>query len=69
MDTSTGEVDMTRNKNIMNVSDKLIGKVDLMEASKSYGVDNSLNKGRINLSKKLKHNNYTNYSGKLKWNA
>jgi hypothetical protein len=35
MDTSIGEVDMTRNKNILNVSDKLIGKVNLMEASKS----------------------------------
>jgi cobalamin biosynthesis protein CbiG len=35
MDTLLGEVDMIRSKYIMNANDKLIGKVDLMDANTS----------------------------------
>ncbi len=38
---------MIGNKHIMNGSDKSIGKVDLMKASESYGVNNSLKKEKL----------------------
>jgi len=47
MDTSIGKVNMIGNKHIMNGSDKSIGKVDLMKASESYGVNNSLKKEKL----------------------
>jgi hypothetical protein len=44
MDTLTGEVDIMGSNHVMNGSDKSIGKVNLMKASESQGVDNSLDK-------------------------
>ncbi len=37
---------MIRSKHIMNGSDKLTKKVNLMKASESQGVDNNLNKDK-----------------------
>ncbi len=42
--TLTGKVYMIRSKHIMNGSDKLKRKVDLIKANESQGVDNSLDK-------------------------
>jgi hypothetical protein len=44
MDTLTGEVDMMGSNHVMNGSDKSTRKVNLMKASESQGVDNSLDK-------------------------
>jgi hypothetical protein len=44
VDTSIGGVHMIGNNHIMNGSDKSIGKVNLMKASESQGIDNNLNK-------------------------
>jgi len=50
VDTSTGEVNMIGSKHVMNGNDKLMGKVDLMKANESQGVDNSLDRDKfINL--------------------
>jgi hypothetical protein len=46
VDTLIGEVNMIRSKHIMNGSDKLTKKVNLMKASESQGVDNNLNKDK-----------------------
>ncbi len=49
MDTLIGEADMMGSKHIMNGSDKLIGKVDLMKVSESQRVDNNLDKDKSTL--------------------
>jgi hypothetical protein len=64
---STGEVNMIGSKHIMNGYDKLIGKVDLMKASESQGVDNSLDKEKStclkNQDKMIIHNVVANKNG------
>jgi hypothetical protein len=47
VDTSIGKVNMIGSKHNMNGSDKLTGKVDLMKASESQGVDNNLDKEKL----------------------
>jgi hypothetical protein len=47
VDTSTREVNMIGSKHVMNGNDKLTGKVDLMKANESQGVDNSLDRDKF----------------------
>ncbi len=46
VDTSTIKVDMIGSKRIMNGNDNSTGKVDLIKASESQGVDNNLDKDK-----------------------
>jgi hypothetical protein len=47
VDTSIGVVNMIGSKHVMNGSDKLTGKVNLMKANESQGVDNSLDRDKF----------------------
>jgi hypothetical protein len=64
VDTSTKKIDKIGSKHIMNGNDKSTGKVDLMKASESQGVDNNLDKEELTCLK-----NYTKCSAKSKWNV
>jgi hypothetical protein len=47
VDTSIGEVNMMGSNHVMNGNDKSIGKVNLMKASESQGVDNNLDEEKL----------------------